>query len=266
MSAIIALVLILTLSLLLTRLGTAALMLTGVSHQLARLQALSALTGVGFTTSESEYIVNHPVRRRILILIMLIGNAGFITEGSTLVLSFVGITTRAEGLIRASWLMGGLLALWLVARSKWIERHMLHVMGWALRRWTDLEAYDFVELLELAGGYRVRSIGVDPGDWVEGRRLDDLKLFDEGITVLGIHRPDGSYLGVPRGETTIWAGDRLVLYGRDERLRELEDRRSGEAGLRAHRQALADHDQLRREESRTDETIVQRGTGGLWTR
>ena len=59
---------------------------------------------------------------------------------------------------------GRRLALWLVARSKWIEQHKLHVMRWALRRWTDLEAYDFVELLELAGGYRVRRIGVDPGD------------------------------------------------------------------------------------------------------
>ncbi len=131
MSAIIAFVIVLTLSLLVTRLATAALMLTGVSHQLARLQSLSALTGVGFTTSESESIVNHAVRRRILILIMLIGNAGVVTEGSTLVLSFVGVTTRAEGLIRAAWLVGGLLALWMVARSKWIERHMLQVMGWA---------------------------------------------------------------------------------------------------------------------------------------
>ena len=262
MSAIIALILVLTLSLLVTRLATAALMLTGVSHQLALLQSVSALTGVGFTTSESEYIVNHPVRRRILILIMLIGNAGFVTEASTLVLSFVGITTRAEGLIRGGWLMGGLLALWLVARSRWIERHMLHVMGWALRRWTDLEAYDFVELLELAGDYRVRRIGVDPGDWVEGRRLDDLKLFDEGITVLGIHRPDGLYLGVPRGETMIRAGDRLVLYGRDERLRELDDRQSGEAGSRAHRQAMADHEQLRREESRSEQAVVRGGAAG----
>ena len=55
------------------------------------------------------------MRRRILILIILIGNAGFVTEASTLVLSFVGITTRAEGLIRGGWLVGGLLALWLVA-------------------------------------------------------------------------------------------------------------------------------------------------------
>ena len=97
MDAIIALLFVLTLSLLVTRLATSALMLTGVSHQLARLQALSALTGVGFTTSESERIVDHPVRRRILILMMLVGNAGFVTEASTLVLSFVGVTTRAEG-------------------------------------------------------------------------------------------------------------------------------------------------------------------------
>jgi Trk K+ transport system NAD-binding subunit len=136
------------------------------------------------------------------------------------------------------------------------------VIDWALRRWTDLEAYDFVELLELAEGYRVRSIGVDAGDWVEGRRLDDLELFNEGITVLGIHRPDGSYLGVPRGETTVWAGDGLVLYGRDERLRELEDRRIGESGSRAHRQAMADHERLRRVPSRSEEAVVRGGTGG----
>ena len=96
MSAVIALLFVLSLSLLVTRLATAALMLTGVSHQLARLQALSALTGVGFTTSESERIVDNPVRRRILILMMLVGNAGFVTEASTLVLSFVGVTTRAD--------------------------------------------------------------------------------------------------------------------------------------------------------------------------
>jgi hypothetical protein len=246
MSAIIALLIVLTLSLLITRLATAALILTGVSHQLARLQTLSALTGVGFTTSESERIVNHPVRRRILIMMMLVGNAGFVTEASTLVLSFAGVTTRFEGLLRGGWLAGGILTFWLVARSEWIERHMLHVMGWALRRWTDLEAYDFVELLEMAGGYRIRKIGVDPGDWVEGRRLDELRLFDEGITVLGIHRPDGSYLGVPRGETMIRAGDGIVLYGRDELLQQLCDRPGGDSGLQAHLRAVADHEEIRR--------------------
>jgi uncharacterized protein with PhoU and TrkA domain len=97
---------------------------------------------------------------------------------------------------------------------------------------------------------------------VEGRRLDELKLFDEGITVLGIHRPDGSYLGVPRGETTIRAGDRLVLYGRDERLRELDDRRSGEPGLQAHRRAVADQERDRLHQPRSNEALLPGATGG----
>ncbi|WP_165252801.1 TrkA C-terminal domain-containing protein [Paludisphaera soli] len=262
MNAVFSLLTVVTLSLLVTRLAVAALMLTGVSHQLARLQILSAYLGVGFTTSESEHLVNHPVRRRILTLMMIVGNVGAVSGASTLILSFVGVTTRAEGLWRAGWLLTGLAALVLVARSKWVERRMLQAMRWALSRWTDLEAYDFVELLELAGGYRVRTILVEPGDWIEGRRLEELKLFEEGVTVLGIHRADGRYLGVPRGETAIRAGDRLVLYGLDERLRDLDARRSGEHGSQAHRQAMADHEQRCLEQSRSDEALLRVETGG----
>ncbi len=262
MSALLVLLLVLTLSLLVTRLATAALMLTGVSHKLARLQALSALTGVGFTTKESERIVDHPVRRRILILMMLAGNAGFVTEGATLMLSFAGVATRAEGLWRGGWLLGGLAALWLVARDERLEHLTVRLMGWALRRWTDLEGYDYVELLELSEGYRVRTFSVNPGAWVEGRRLGELSLFDEGITVLGIHRPDGTYLGVPRGETPIGAGDQLVLYGRDGPLRALEGRPGGSSGGAAHRRAVADHERLRLVQAAADEALGSREASG----
>ncbi|MEZ6097718.1 MAG: hypothetical protein R3E01_01980 [Pirellulaceae bacterium] len=90
MTAIFSLLTVLTLSFLITRFGTAALALTGVSYELARLQAVSAFTGVGFTTSESERIVSHPARRRILIVLMILGNAGIVTAVSTLILSFTG--------------------------------------------------------------------------------------------------------------------------------------------------------------------------------
>jgi len=48
-------------------------------------------TGVGFTTSESEKVVSHPVRRRILLMLMLLGNAGIVTAVSSLIVSFVDI-------------------------------------------------------------------------------------------------------------------------------------------------------------------------------
>lgn len=43
-----------------TRIATIALTHTGLSRQTARFQARSAFTVVGYTTSESEKLVNHP--------------------------------------------------------------------------------------------------------------------------------------------------------------------------------------------------------------
>lgn len=76
-----------------------------------------------------------------------------------------------------------------------------------------------------------------------------LALFQEGITVLGIWRADGDYLGVPRGETIVEAQDQLVLYGRDERIRELDQRRRGPMGDEAHSRAVSDQ---QRERSQQD--------------
>jgi len=89
MVAISSLLLVLVFSLLITRIATIALTYTGLSRQSAKFQARSAFTGVGFTTSESEKVVNHPVRRRILLLMMLVGNAGIVTVIATFILGFI---------------------------------------------------------------------------------------------------------------------------------------------------------------------------------
>lgn len=63
----IVLILIISLvSFLITRVTTVALTVTGMAKESARFQARSAVSGVGFTTSESEAVVNHPLRRRIV--------------------------------------------------------------------------------------------------------------------------------------------------------------------------------------------------------
>jgi Trk K+ transport system NAD-binding subunit len=63
MFSILTLLIVLTLSILVTRIATVALTHTGLSRQSARFQARSAFTGVGFTTRESEKMVNHPLQR-----------------------------------------------------------------------------------------------------------------------------------------------------------------------------------------------------------
>ncbi|HUW03445.1 MAG TPA: hypothetical protein VMW08_13900, partial [Acidimicrobiales bacterium] len=66
-------------SLLVTRVATVMLTLTGMSRESARFQARSAFSGTGFTTTESESVVNHPVRRRIILSLILLGNAGIVS-------------------------------------------------------------------------------------------------------------------------------------------------------------------------------------------
>ncbi len=83
MIAALTLFIVLTLSVLVIRTGAVALRLTGLPDEAARFQARSAFTGTGFTTSESEPIVTHPVRRRIVSLLMTIGSLGFVSVLAT---------------------------------------------------------------------------------------------------------------------------------------------------------------------------------------
>jgi uncharacterized protein with PhoU and TrkA domain len=83
---------------------------------------------------------------------------------------------------------------------------------------------------------------------VAGRTLADLRLRDEGLVVLGIHR-DGGYVGVPDPHARVEDGDTLVLYGRTGRVAELDDRRRGASGDRAHEQARAEQRRVAGEEA-----------------
>ncbi len=225
-------------SLLITRIATVALTATGLSHDIARFQARSALSGVGFTTGESEHIVEHPVRRRIILALMLFGNAGLVTIVATTMLSFVNSRDTADVLLRLLILVGGLALILLIAKSEFVDRHLSRLIARALGRWTDLEIRDWVRLLQLTRDYGVTELEVEPDDWLADRTLSELDLFHEGVLVLGIHRPPATYIGAPRGHAQVHAGDTLVLYGRSELLAELDRRRKDATGDQAHRAAV----------------------------
>lgn len=227
-------------SLLITRVGSVALAVTGMSTEAARFQARSAFTGAGFTTAESEQVVGHPVRRRIVMLLMLLGNAGIVVVLSTLLISFVG-AGRRQGLMQLGVLVVGLLAIWLVVRSAWFDRRLSRAIAFALRRWTDIENRDYASLLHLGGEWTVMELKTDPRDWLVGRTLGELDLREEGVVVLGVNRPDGEFIGVPNGATRIGVGDTLILYGPKSRVCELDVRPAGDEGERAHEHAVAEH-------------------------
>lgn len=253
MLAVVSLLVVLVVSLLVVRVATVALTLTGLSQPLARFQARSAFTGAGFTTNESEKVVQHPVRRRIIMLLMLLGNAGIVTAITSLILSFVG-TAGSQSSAGATWfriafLIVGLTALWLFAHSRWVDDRMSRLIAWALGRWTDLEVRDYAGLLHLTGNYVVAELTVQPDDWLAEQPLQDLKLSDEGVLVLGVERSGGKYIGAPRGDTVLNIDDTVLLYGRRDVVANLDERRRGASGNWEHHKAIDKQMVVEREEA-----------------
>lgn len=243
-------------SLLITRVATLALVLTGMSSDAARFQARSALTGTGFTTSESEAVVAHPVRRRIVMVLMLLGGAGLVTTIAALVIGFAN-ASRGEAFSRLGVLLLSLGALLVSSRTRWFNRALTPLLTRLLNRYTDLEAQDYAEVLHLGGEWGVGQVGVRDGDWIACGRLGGLDLRAEGVAVLGIERTGGEYLGAPGLDARVLPGDVLVLYGRRHRLRELDDRPAGSDGDRAHAAAVAEHQSEIAGEESADEGLTR---------
>jgi uncharacterized protein with PhoU and TrkA domain len=259
---IIVLLFTIALGLLITRIATVALVFTGLSKDLARFQARSAFTGCGFTTTESERLVEHPVRRRIVMTLMLLGNGVVVMAISSLIPLFMqtdgGIR---ETVVRLGLLIAGLVAIWMLALSKWVESHLNRMIERLLRSLTGLELQDYQALLHLSEGYTITELKVDPDDWVAGKALAQLRLSDEGLQVLGVRRASNEYVGTPTGSTMVRGGDTLLVYGKPEQLAELEARRPDAEGDREHEmRAFEQIERLRQRERKDRLEAGQDGT------
>ncbi len=253
-------------SMIVVRIGTKALEKTGLSHDVAGFQALSAFTGVGFTTSEAEYVVNHPIRRRIIKWLMLLGSAGLTSAIASLVLTFVG-NTPGEMATNGLGLLIGLGALYLFSRSHLLDKLLGKFIEWASTRWTRVKIIDYEHVLGLSRGYGISIIRVRPGCWLDGKTLKEARLREEGVMVLGVYRqtPQGEvYIGAPKPDFRLRAGDRLVCYGPEEVLEKLPERIRGPRGDLEHAIAVARH-KIREivEEEEAEEAEKAGVVGGL---
>ncbi|HKL36547.1 MAG TPA: TrkA C-terminal domain-containing protein [Salegentibacter sp.] len=238
MTAIISLLIIISISVLITRIGTIAFLHTGLSKEVAKFQARSAYLGVGFTTQESELMVKDPVRRKILTLLIFTGNAGIITTISSVVFSFISLQETGIISIEMLILTGGIALLIFLAYSDFVDRKLSRFIEKLLKKYTYLDVKDYYSLLNLESDYRVSELKVEEGDWVYEKSLKELQLDKEGVLVLGIKRANGDYLGAPYGKTKIEIDDIIILYGEKSDLQSLEDRKTGSGGDEEHKDAV----------------------------
>jgi hypothetical protein len=222
MVALVWLVIIAVAALLVVRLGTTALTLTGLARPTAEFQAYSAFFGVGFTTRESEQVVNHPVRRRIVQHLILAGHVGLTSVIVPLVVTFVNVKTMRAGMTQLALIVGALAVLWFVVRTSFVENLVERSIKFALQRAGTLApSPDHEVLLRLDADHTVSEIVLGMGHPFVGRRLGDQTLAEHGIVVLGVGRHDGSHIAAPGGEMICRPFDILTVYGREDEVRKM---------------------------------------------
>ncbi|MCR9110301.1 MAG: TrkA C-terminal domain-containing protein [Rhodobacteraceae bacterium] len=248
MTALASFLVIIALSLFVVRLGTIALVMTGLSEEIARFQALSAFSGAGYTTSEAESVLVETARRRVIMLLIRAGSVGAVSTIATAVLTFV--TPEENALQKLIGLLIGCAGIILLARSDSLSRWATPIIRRGLQRFTTLELRDYAGLLRLQKDWQIAVIEVEKDSWLSGRSIEALDLEDEGVKVLGIERKEGNFLGAPATKDEPGAGDRLIVYGKDSRLKELRDRRKADEA--AHDQAKREHAEEKSKEQSKD--------------
>ncbi|MDD9898798.1 MAG: TrkA C-terminal domain-containing protein [Candidatus Melainabacteria bacterium] len=249
MLALISFFVVILLSILIIRVAAVALELTGLSPDIAGFQALSAFTGAGFTTKESETILKQSSRRKIIMALMLGGSAGLTTSITSLILAFNNKDTT-DVLVIFAVLFVGLITIMIFMRSKFVEHAMKHVIIDVLERFTHLDVIDYHEILGLGKGFVVSEIFIEDDSWMLGKELKDLKLDREGTLILSIERKEGRrkhFMGAPNGKTVIEHGDKIICYGRPEAIKSLSSRKA-DIGDKEHRAQIA---KLKKVEAKT---------------
>ena len=220
-------------SFIIVRIGAIAFQLTGLEWSLAKFQSLSCFSGTGFTTKEAELVTGHPQRRRIATVLMVLGNAGFITMIAT-GLSALNPENTILGWLSKSffpflplwsvrWVNMGVIAIavfavYKVFTNKKFTKKITEYLKKKILKKELFKPATFEELLMLAGGYGISSIDVRANSPLIEKTLEQSALRQNNITVLAIVR-EGETIPNPPAETTISAGDELISFGQLENIR-----------------------------------------------
>jgi hypothetical protein len=188
-----------------------ALMMTGLDKDRARFQALSALTGTGFTTKEAELVMNHPVRRRIIRWLMILGHAGFVT----LIVTATSTIVTSQGYtlpINVILLLIGFYVIYKIATHKGLIRKWEGFIEDRLVKLSAFEEAEVEDLLHLIEGYGLVRVIIKEKSPLVDRSLLECKLSEKEMLVLGIERSK-KWIPIPKAKEQIKEGDKIIVYG-----------------------------------------------------
>ncbi|SDS39943.1 TrkA-C domain-containing protein [Paenibacillaceae bacterium GAS479] len=198
----------LVLILLVLRISTVLLVMTGLEPSQSSFQAVSMLTGAGFTTSESELILRHPVRRRIGMVLILFG-AFSLAVLISVISSLLSENPHLTLMISIALMLAVVLISLRIPSvnrkvSRWITSHLpSHTEGGPM---------PMEELADDERNEDVVGLHIASDSALIGKKLRELLPEGEEVVPLVIKR-DGEKIRRNVLDTVLEEGDFILLYG-----------------------------------------------------
>ena len=192
------------------------LRLTGMPIKKARFQVVSLLTSTGFTTRESEMIVQHPVRRKIaswLMVVSYVSTATFISFFVTMIsdtVTGIGFFVVIAALITTNLIL---------RKTKTIENLELKVENVVLKSkiWEKLNSENLT-LITNTRGYGIYQIYLPKDSKIIGKSILESGLKDLEIEVLNIDKGD-KFIKFASPDYVFEVFDRVTVYGNLKNIR-----------------------------------------------
>lgn len=188
----------------------------GLPEEKARFQVTSLLTGIGFTTRESEMVLSTKRRRRLARVTMLFGYVFNITVVSAFVNVFLSLKVAQVG----GYITGILLPLAaigiiiVIVRVPAVRNAIDSVLSKFVGKIMHEEARNTIMLIDHIGRGSIAQVVLrELPDYLEGVALSDSGLKENrNILVMLVEHKDGS-VEAPAAGTVFVKNDRLTVFG-----------------------------------------------------
>jgi hypothetical protein len=201
--------------------GSIALEATGMERSRARFQAMSALTGTGFTTREAEDIVSHPRRRLIAGWLMFLGNAGILLFLLIILIIVIVGVKPARPMSPAFIITLAIppIALMVLYWIGVLDKLATKIVNWLKRTEYFKPELSTTEIIYQAGDHSLARLTIGKTAPEVGSKISDTSLARYNVRVLAIERGD-KVLFYPEAKEMVLAGDHLLCFGRTDEISE----------------------------------------------
>ena len=187
--------------------------LTGLEASVSRYQVISMLTNTGFTTDEAQLIIDHPVRRRLSMFLILFG-------AFSLAVVISSITNILSGDLRLKELMVinvVLLVILMTGKTPFIRERLKKKLNSEMEKKLEISELPIKDALYLDEDDLVTDVVIEKNSKFVGIKAADLVERDEDISILFIKRGKVNIRN-KLDEEKIQEGDQLFIYGNQKEI------------------------------------------------